>query len=255
MAPAAMASTISDTNTNVALSVGLSNLSYSESAGDAQTGAVPTVDVSASVQPSRFYLAADFQYSSGNVTYNGATNDWLTGISTPFNGASDQWWIDDTIKIGGVAVERDSFQWTVYGLGIYHYWNRQVPGSAGYLEQYQHEGAGAGFLFQWGGTRWVTSFDVSAYETIGAQMTIPNTIDGFSFAPFRLRSNVGEAASLKVSRLFANRQSLFVVVGVNRFQYGQSGGQFFDPPGCGLMSMSEPSSTTTLTSVRVGWAF
>lgn len=187
-------------NNHLEGSIGAEHLSYSELNGnlvptlppgsdlDTESGTIAATAFSAAWQGRLLGMdqvrgSIGLGIATGDATYNGYQQDLQSGALTPLRSTTNETYIDLEPRVGkGFALMpggRDLLT-PYFGLG-FTAWNRELTGSGGYTEKYEHFDWTFGSQYQIAlGRDLALSVDAGFGKTFSASMTssiLPNTFD------------------------------------------------------------------------------
>jgi hypothetical protein len=244
------ASAIRRSDDALSFSFGGDFLNYKESLSpmtDGEKGWMPSFGLGASyLTQNNWYLAGDGSLSFGDVRYNGALENASTGQATPL-----QDWTHETVvtvdgKIGkGIALNNSNMLIPYTDLGV-RFWDRDIRGAYGYVEDYSSFHWLGGLMYQ---TNPFGQLVLSTYGSYGLVFGSKMMTQGTTLV-------MGNAAMLKIggrmSYPLSDRLDLFSTLDFTHFRNVNSGAVPDYQIGYYIM---EPSSFTNETAARMGIAY
>jgi len=190
------------------------------------------------------YFAVNYQFSSGDIAYHGAT---LSG--TPLEGtdsATTNWVL---ARLGMGLPLAQSWMFTPYIAGGYQNWDRDI----GYTEKYSAGLVGAGLMLQYAPTQQlVLSANAQGLAVIGGGMTPSGSLlqDNLGTASFGTSGE--ERVSLDAD--YRLNSSWHVYGGLNFTHFNYTGGALSSPL-AQFLGYVEPPSSTNLFGMQLGVAY
>ncbi|MDR3424541.1 MAG: hypothetical protein P4M13_05610 [Alphaproteobacteria bacterium] len=232
------------------LSTGASFLNYKEALSpmtDGERGWLPSFAAGASyMNPNNWYFVGEGSISFGDAPYNGALENIQTGQETPYSDWTHETVINVDGKVGKGFALNDNSMLIPYGeLGM-RFWDRDIKGAYGYVEDYSQFDALGGLMFQ------ITPIDrliLSAYGSYG--LTFAGKMNTQA-TDLHLGSAGMYKVGGKVSYALTPRIDLFTTLDFDHFRNVNSGEEPDYEIGYYIM---EPSSFTNETTTRIGVAY
>lgn len=250
-APLAHADVLHDVNNSVGVSLGMSNIHYSEADKLNETGGA-TLDREKGNQfafqlsgvregsigaLSHIYTSLSFSAALGSICYEGyALKDYST---LNFNHSVEQY--DVVAKVGKTFRLMPVFQLTPYVSYGFHQWNRFS------YDKYNHHEVGLGILAQYAmSQKMVMDLDVNLSEVLGANAHA----QGLATQSLSSKPAIG----VMLAGDYKLTHNLFVTASYNfkHFSYGQSAFQAGSYHGLYSSTWYEPPSKTNTHTFMVG---
>lgn len=195
--------------------------------------------------PSNLYFAVNYQFNSGNISYQGALQD-----KQPYDGTDSATTNRVLARLGKGFTLNHAMMLTPYIAGGYQSWNRHILGPYGYTEDYHSSLVGAGLMFQYAITpRLVSGVNVEGLAMIGGGMK-PHNVPGVP--PGYLGSaSFGTSGQEKIAADIDYRvyQSWHLYGGLSFTHFNYTGGNLAVP------GAFEPLSSTNLFNMSAGLAY
>jgi hypothetical protein len=142
---------------------------YSESIGDSETNWMNGIHISYKNQntATKEYWKLSYEQTNQNTNYDGALINITTGSSSPYQGISNNK-ITNIEATYGVPLSKNTYAYA--GIGT-HKWNRNLTGSAGYLEKYSWNYIPVGYRSEYKiSNKWEGALDVSVRLILDGEM-------------------------------------------------------------------------------------
>ena len=241
---------IHNADSAVWLSTGATYLNYKESLSpltDRERGWLPSFAAGASyMNPDNWYFAGEGNVSFGDAPYIGALENINTGTQTPY-----QDWTHETIanfdaKAGKGFVTSSNSMLIPYGEIGMRYWDRDLRGPYGYVEDYTNFDFLGGLMVQ---VTPINRLILSAYGSYGLTFAGKmNTAD----TTLHLGSAGMYKVGGKISYAVTPRIDLFTTIDFDNFRFVNSG---LEPDYQTMHYIMEPSSFSNEMSTRAGIAY
>jgi len=192
------------------------------------------------------YIMGQFSWANANTKYVGSLQGGTYGSSVLTNGAETK---DFDFRLGKGFDVGPNWMFTPYFGAGYHVWDRNIVGSAGYHEQYDHGYAGGGLMIQWAPTnQWVLSGNGLVGSTLSPQMASSLTDGGSAITPatYNLGSKLMWKVGLSSDYALTPQWHLNAGVDYTHFNYGYSNVQ---------ADQYEPDSRSGVWTVKAGFGY
>lgn len=198
--------------------------------------------------PSNLYFAVNYQFNSGNISYQGALQD-----GQPYDGTDSATTNRVLARLGKGFTLNSTMMLTPYIAGGYQDWNRQLLGPHGYTEDYHSSLVGAGLMFQYAITpRLVSGVNIEGLAMIGGGIKVHES--PIVEELLGTTANFGTSGQEKISADIDYRvyQNWHLYGGLSYTHFNYTGG---DIVGGLINASSEPLSSTNLFNMEAGLAY
>jgi hypothetical protein len=139
-----------------------------------------------------------------------------------------------------------------FGIGA-HFWDRNLTGPGGYIEDYGDSYAGGGLLVQYSPFhQWVLSAYGLVGETFGSHLSISNFPDPSHSFDFTLGNSAIYMAGASADYAITRQWHANAGIDWTNFQYGRSATLPTALPGIGFF---EPDSRTSDVTIKAGFGY
>lgn len=223
---------------------------------DIESGWMPGFQVKYSLMGDYFsslpnlYFAVNYDYSNGNLHYQG----FLLSPGTPPSQTTDSAVTNRVVgRLGMGFPLAQSWMLTPYLAGGYQNWDRNLQGTHGGKEKYSAGLVGAGFMLQYAPIRQlVLSANAQGFAVIGGGMTPSGNIIENNLGTASFGTSGEERVSLDAD--YRLNGSWHVYGGLNFTHFNYTGGPL-NSPLAQLLGAAEPPSSTNLFGMQLGVAY